>query len=131
MAKRAPKPTPNFEIAALIAADQRRHEQFLEGVPRQKRTGHRFGSSGPLPGADVTDSTADVMLAAIVCTGPSRLRNCGRNARSEELRQAARRSYRWCSPPTSENATTRPSAGVCTRRGVGASFSRERCVRAL
>src|SRR5262249_10069739 len=43
--------------------------------------------------------------------------------------QAARRSYRWCRPPTSGNATIRPVSGPCTGLGTGASFCSPRCVR--
>ena len=32
--------------------------------------------------------------------------------------QAARRSYRWCSPPTSGNATTSPSSRSCTAKSA-------------
>jgi hypothetical protein len=39
---------------------------------------------------------------------------------------AARRSYRWCSPPTSANSTTGPSVVCWVRRDVGASLSSNR-----
>ena len=59
----------------------------------------------------------------------SALKRRRRLLRGPECRQAARRSYRWCKPPTSGNAITSPSVMSCTRRGVGASFANERCVR--
>jgi len=43
--------------------------------------------------------------------------------------QAARRSYRWCSPPTSGIATIRPASGAWTGRDSGVSFCKLRCVR--
>ena len=43
--------------------------------------------------------------------------------------QAARRSYRWCSPPTCGMAMIRPASGGCTGRGSGLSFSSAKCVR--
>ena len=42
---------------------------------------------------------------------------------------AARRSYRWWSPPTLGMATTRPRPRGITDRGSGESFLSERCVR--
>jgi hypothetical protein len=42
--------------------------------------------------------------------------------------QAARRSYRWWSPPTCGIATTAPISGCCTGRGSGVSLASERCV---
>ena len=68
------------------------------------------------------------------CRGP------GRRRRSISLRretagacagQAARRSYRWCRPPTSGRATISPMAGGHTSLGSGASLLRDRCVRDL
>jgi hypothetical protein len=47
---------------------------------------------------------------------------------SMPVTQAARRSYRWCNPPTCGIATTRPFSGGWTDRGSGESFSRERWV---
>ena len=47
----------------------------------------------------------------------------------DDWRQAAR-VYRWCRPPTCGIATTRPSEGGSTRRGVGALRSRDKCARA-
>ena len=43
--------------------------------------------------------------------------------------QAARRSLRWCSPPTSGIAMIRPAAGGWIGRGSGLSFSNAKCVR--
>jgi hypothetical protein len=45
--------------------------------------------------------------------------------------QAARRSYRWCRPPTSGRATISPMVGGHTSLGSGASLLRDRCVRDL
>jgi hypothetical protein len=42
---------------------------------------------------------------------------------------AARRTYRWCRPPTSRIGTTFPSCGGSTGRSSGASLVRERWVR--
>jgi hypothetical protein len=42
---------------------------------------------------------------------------------------AARRSYRWCRPPTCGIATTGPSVGGAIGRGCGESLASERCVR--
>ncbi len=42
---------------------------------------------------------------------------------------AARRSYRWCRPPTWGMATIRPLSGLSTALGSGASFARAKCVR--
>ena len=42
--------------------------------------------------------------------------------------QAARRSYRWCRPPTSGSSITRLASGGVTARGSGASFTRDRWV---
>src|SRR5438034_2098635 len=42
---------------------------------------------------------------------------------------AARRSYRWWSPPTCGIAITRPLEGRLTGRGSGESFSSDKCVR--
>src|ERR1022692_1349550 len=44
-------------------------------------------------------------------------------------RQAARRSYRWCKPPTSGSSTTSPVSGDITARDAGASLLIDRCVR--
>jgi hypothetical protein len=41
------------------------------------------------------------------------------------LRQAARRSYRWCNPPTSANSITGPSVVCWVRRDVGAFLSND------
>ncbi len=43
--------------------------------------------------------------------------------------QAARRSYRWCRPPTSGRATISPMVGGHTSLGSGASLLRDRGVR--
>ncbi len=45
--------------------------------------------------------------------------------------QAARRSYRWCKPPTSGNSITSPVSGAITPRGFDASLQRDKCVREL
>ena len=45
--------------------------------------------------------------------------------------QAARRSYRWCRPPSSGRATIFPMVGGYTSLGSGASLLRDRCVRDL
>ena len=37
--------------------------------------------------------------------------NMSQNGDRAEFGQAARRSYRWCRPPTSGNSTTLPSSG--------------------
>src|SRR5688572_335435 len=42
---------------------------------------------------------------------------------------AARRSYRWCRPPTCGLATTGPHVGGAIGRGCGESLSSDRCVR--
>ena len=42
--------------------------------------------------------------------------------------QAARRSYRWCKPPTSGSLTTSLLSGDITARDVGASLMSDRCV---
>ena len=52
------------------------------------------------------------------------LREC-----EESCSQAARRSSRWCRPPTWGSATILPSSGPCTGRGSGASWSRPTWVR--
>ena len=51
------------------------------------------------------------------------------NADGRRSVQAARRSYRWCSPPTSGMAMTRPASGGWTGRGSGLSFSSAKWVR--
>ena len=45
--------------------------------------------------------------------------------------QASRRSYRWCSPPTSGMAAMRPVDALDTGLGTGGSLFSERCVRDL
>jgi len=45
--------------------------------------------------------------------------------------QAARRSYRWCRPPSSGRATIFPMVGGHTSLGSGGSLLRDKCVRDL
>ena len=46
-----------------------------------------------------------------------------------DLDQAARRSYRWCSPKTGGISATCPSSSDCSGRGSGQSMPRDMCVR--
>jgi len=48
---------------------------------------------------------------------------------SSRANYAAWRWYRWCSPPTSGIATTRPRSGGSSALGSGASLPRAKCVR--
>jgi hypothetical protein len=47
---------------------------------------------------------------------------------SPQTVQAARRSERWCRPPTCEKVITVPAEGGCMGRGSGQSLLSERCV---
>jgi hypothetical protein len=51
-----------------------------------------------------------------------------RVATSAEAGQAARRSYRWCRPPTSGSATILPMLGGWMALGSGASLPSDKCV---
>jgi len=62
----------------------------------------------------------DVKAIGFACTRRSNISKAATTLRSEKCRQAARRSYRWCNPPTSENATTRPSVGASMPRHFSA-----------
>jgi len=69
-------------------------------------------------------------LTAGLSLNCARARTCLRviEETSMPVTQAARRSYRWCNPPTCGIATTRLVSGGWTDRGSGESFCRERCV---
>jgi hypothetical protein len=63
-------------------------------------------------------------------TRGARLRcQCDADAEDESVCYAARRSYRWCKPPTCGIATISPSPGGATAREIGASLASDRCVR--
>ena len=68
------------------------------------------------------DPTAGVMSWSLGRAAAVRVRGSGASNQRAGV-QAARRSYRWWRPPTSEIATMSPSPGGMTGRGIGASLS--------
>jgi len=114
--------------------------QRFRGMPSLSLTGHTFhlkkffarnGTASPLflrccPYHKIHRAPDSITqdLKTHTCSGsrsqwvknraPPQRAKCG-NVKADHigrpLRQAARRSYRWCRPPTSGNSTTLPSSG--------------------
>src|SRR5579863_10100002 len=87
----------------------------------------------PLPSLDSAclRRTGSQAAAGPVDARPAVCRVGARRGPRRGRGHAARRSYRWCKPPTSGSPTTSPISGDITAREAGASLLRERCVREL
>ena len=121
-------------LADALLENEVTREVFAEKVVTAVLRQNRCGSCARLPAAlshrrDEHDSRNRRPLdrAAPCRCGPTR--PAARIRTPAHVRLRVVRSD-GVSPPTSGKATTSPSVIACTGRGVGASFSRERCVRA-
>jgi hypothetical protein len=121
------------------AREQRADGRRIHAVLRQKGSRVGFGTgenpNGGVPRGECACScgggprVSDVAVPEEAAFADASSTGCTRRDVARASPQAARRSYRWCKPPTSAKTTTPPSVGAWMRRGMGASFLEGEMVR--